>query len=81
MDRSTPISLISCSAGSVPTQLNHAGEVSNRRAPSPSRSGGPNWSFNGSAAANQPAWCGVIRSYRASVSTMKAVPRGHISHL
>ena len=28
--------------GSVPTQLNPAGEVSKRRAPSPSRSGGPN---------------------------------------
>ena len=65
----------------MPTQQNHAGEVSKRRAPSPSRSGGPNWSLSGSLAANQPAWCGVIRSASASVSTMNAVPRGHISHL
>jgi hypothetical protein len=78
---STPISLISASAGSVPTHENHAGEVSKRRAVSGSRSGGPNWSVSGSLAANHPAWCGVIVPARRSLRTRNAVPRGHISHL
>ena len=44
--------------GSVPTHENHAGDVSKRRAVRASRSGGPNWSFSGSVAANQP---GLVR--------------------
>ena len=39
--------------------------MSKRRAVSGSRSGGPNWSLSGSLAANQPAWCGVMRSSSA----------------
>ena len=78
---STPISLMTRSAGSVPTQLNHAGHVSNARAAGPSRSGGPNWSVSGLRAAYQPAWCGVMRDCSSSLRVMNAVPRGLISHL
>ena len=47
VDRLDADPLMSRSAGSVPTHENQAGDVSKRRAPGPSRSGGPNWSLTG----------------------------------
>ena len=79
---STPISLMSCSAGSVPTQQNHAGEVSKRRAVSgePQRRAEL---VRQRVVGGEPAR--LVRrhasSASASLSTMNAVPRGHISHL
>jgi hypothetical protein len=78
---STPMRLISSSAGAVPTQENQAGEVSKRRASAASLSGGPKVASSGSSVANQPAWAGTSRSASAGSRTMNAVPRGHISHL
>ena len=78
---SIPSSSRSSSAGAAPTQLNHAGEVSSRRALDARRSGGPKWSGAGPSPAHQPGASGRTRSSSSSPSAINAVPRGARSHL
>ena len=69
------------SAGSVPTQLNHAGEVSNRRALAREPQRRAELVLR---AGRRPRTSPPGRRYafrEAALSTMNAVPRGLISHL
>src|SRR5580704_6575528 len=79
---STPISAITLRAASVPTQENHAGDVSIRRAVFLEiRLGNPKRLLFGSSVAHQPACNGTNDCRRSLPTAMNALPRGESSHL